>query len=388
VKLLGLALLGLSVALAAYTYVAYPLLVALVSAFRRRRLTLETPTEWPSISITLAAYNEAARIRDTLESLLRVDYPPEQRQILVISDASTDGTDAIVAEFASRGIGLLRMAKRGGKDAAENAALPHLRGSIIVNTDASVRIQSDALKRLISAFGDPSVGVASGRDLSVADFETEANLGESKYVGYEMWLRSVETRAYGIVGASGCFYAVREQLHRRPLPEGISRDFAAAMIARERGYRSVSVDDALCLVPRQRSLRREYARKVRTMTRGLRTLLYKRQMLNPLRYDAFAWMLFGHKLCRWLVPWTLLLAVVGLATLAPTVVWARWAIGAVALLSVAAISGLIWPRGRDVPGLLALASYFVFGNVAALHAWMRLLSGGSSTLWEPTRRAR
>ena len=80
--------------------------------------------------------------------------------------------------------------------------------------------------------------------------------------------------------------------------------------AMQRGYRAVSVSKALCFVPRTGDLRSEYRRKVRTIARGLHTLGYKRSLLNPWRYGLFAWMLFSHKVCRWLVPWAALAGLV------------------------------------------------------------------------------
>src|SRR3989441_3834563 len=139
-----------------------------------------------------------------------------------------------------------------------------------------------------------------------------------------MRLRDLETTVQGIVGASGCLYAIRADLHRCYVPEALSRDFAAALTAREHGRRAVSVHEAVCFVPRSASLRQEYRRKVRTITRGLATLAYKRALLNPARHGVFAWMLFSHKLCRWLVPWALLAAVVALVVLAGTMPGGGW----------------------------------------------------------------
>src|SRR5581483_7170481 len=173
-----------------------------------------------------------------------------------------------------------------------------------------------------------------------------ANPGEGGYVGYEMWLRALESDVAGIVGASGCFYAARAPLHREAVPEALSRDFAAALIARERGYRAVSVADAVCFVPRTASLVQEYRRKVRTMVRGMGTLRYKRRLLNPFRYGLFAWMLWSHKVCRWLVPWALLAALGVLAAAAATSPAARWvgaAFGAGA--AAAALAGWWAARG-------------------------------------------
>src|ERR1044071_4053683 len=267
VMLLARVVFALALGLCVYTYLGYPALLKLLSLRARRRRTLRMAPIFPRISIVLPVYNEAAVIAATLERILAIDYPADRRQILVVSDASTDGTDEIVARFADRGVELLRLLQRQGKTAAENAARRLLTGEIIVNTDASVRIHPAAIKHLIAAFGDGSVGVASARDVSVANLEEQANRGEAAYVGYEMWIRDMETAVGGIVGASGCLYAIRAQLHAYPVPDGLSRDLAAALTARAHGWRAVSVPEAICYVPRGASLRQEYRRKVRTVTR-------------------------------------------------------------------------------------------------------------------------
>jgi glycosyltransferase involved in cell wall biosynthesis len=377
-------LLVLAVALGVYTYLGYPAVLKLLS-FRgrekaRRRASAENAL--PRISIVLPVYNEAAVIAATLERILGVDYPADRRQILVVSDASSDGTDDIVARFADRGVALLRLPQRQGKTAAENAARPLLTGDIIINTDASVRVDTGAIRPLVAAFADQTVGVASARDVSVTNLADTANGGEGAYVGYEMGIRALETAVDGIVGASGCLYAIRADLHRLPVPDALSRDFAAALTAREHGFRAVSVPQAICYVPRGGSLHHEYRRKVRTITRGLATLTYKRRLLNPFRYGLFAWMLASHKVCRWLVPWA---AVVGLAALVPlalTFQWARLALAAAAL--VLGLAGLGW--ARQGARIFTLPAYAVAGNVAVLQAWLRLFTGRAAPVWEPTRR--
>src|SRR5690606_30325178 len=133
------------IALAAYTYIGYPLILLALARTRGFRTARPPPgpgphlrrdatprayvaaragatttspqttvaderdAAWPSLTITVPVYNEAAQIRDTLESLLAIDYPPDRRQILIVSDASTDDTDRIVMEFAGRGVELFRL---------------------------------------------------------------------------------------------------------------------------------------------------------------------------------------------------------------------------------------------------------------------------------------
>ena len=379
ILVLGAAVVGV------YAYLVYPLLLWLGTLGRARRPPAE-PDPWPLLSIMVPAHNEEATVAATLERILEVDYPADRRQVLVISDASTDRTDDIVRSFAARGVELVRLPRRAGKTAAENAARAHLRGELVVQTDASVRIGRGALKALVAAFSDPAVGVASGRDLSVAGAVAD-NAGESGYVTYEMWVRDMETRGGGIVGASGCFYASRRALHMETVPEGLSRDFAAPLIAREHGFRSVSVPDAVCYVPRTTSLEQEYRRKIRTMTRGLETLFYKRQLLNPIRYGRFGFMLLSHKLIRWLVPWAALVGVAGLALAAVGGAW--WgSLGLVAASAAvaAAILAWRWPDARPLPRVLGVPAYLVWGVLAGLQAWGNLLRGEMHLVWDPTRR--
>ena len=380
------ALVFAPLALITYAYVIYPLLLMLVATATGRPPSVRDPGEWPSITITIPAYNEEASIRATIESVLALDYPPDRRQVLVISDASSDGTDDIVREFAERGVELLRLSRRGGKTAAENEAGRAARGTIIVNTDASVRILPESLKPLIRAFEDPTVGVASGRDISVGDAHAESNGGESGYVGYEMSVRALETRMGSIVGASGCFYGIRREIHDTHFPEQLSRDFASALMAREHGFRSVSVDAAVCVVPRTTSVRAEYRRKIRTMARGLETLWYKRHLLNPFRHGVFAFMLMSHKLCRWLVYVTLPFSLLALSVAASSSRVAAALLGALLLGIAIGVAGMIWPEGRRAPYLVALAGFLLASNLAGLVAWRRAMGRQRSPIWEPTRR--
>jgi hypothetical protein len=202
-----------------------------------------------------------------------------------------------------------------------------------------------------------------------------------------MWVRDLETAVDGIVGASGCLYAIRAHLHMHDVPEALSRDFTSALTARAHGFRAVSVPAARCYVPRGTSLHQEYGRKVRTITRGIGTLLYNRALLNPFQTGLFAWMLFSHKVCRWFLPWALVLFGGALGALAFTSTWARVLLAAAGAALLLAGAGWVWARpGGRMPRMIALPAFVVAGNVAVLHAWLRVLGGRLAPVWEPTRR--
>jgi cellulose synthase/poly-beta-1,6-N-acetylglucosamine synthase-like glycosyltransferase len=379
-------LVALPIALAVYSYAAYPALLWLLA--RRRTITVVAGDAGyqPLISVVVPAYNEERQIGGAIEALLAQDYPHDKMQILILSDASSDATDRIVSSYADRGVELMRMPKRSGKTAMENAACRFLRGDIVVNSDASIRLHPNATRKLIEQLSDPSIGVASGRDVSVSLGSQQANATEAGYVNYEMRLRALETRAGGIVGASGCCYAIRTDLHRLPIPPDLSRDFSAALTARAHGFRAVSVDEAIAFVPRTPTLRREYARKVRTIARGMETLLGVSHMLDPMRYGAFSWRLISHKVCRWLVPLAGAPALIGLVYLARTHLWAAVALAGVVLVGLVATVGALWPASRPMPRLLSFVSFAVAANIAVIHAVCRLVYSGDDKIWEPTRR--
>lgn len=373
--------------LAAYAYLGYPLLLLVISKTRPRPFAESSGDDaLPLVTVVIPAYNEERQIGGAIESVLAQDYPAERRQVLILSDASTDRTDEIVAGYSSRGVELLRMPIRGGKTAAENASIRVIRGEIVLNTDASIRMHPQALPRLVAAMRDPSVGVASTRDVSVAVGAQEAK-AEATYVGYEMFVRRLESMTGGIVGASGSGYAIRRSLHAHPVRSDLSRDFSAALVAHRFGFRSVSVDDALCFVPATTVPAREYRRKVRTISRGMDTLWFNRDLLDPLHHGWFAMKLISHKVARWLVPLLAIPALMAFLALAVVRAWAALpaAVGVLALL--VGVVAAKWPEERPLPRFLPSRLVgLLIANLAVVHAWWRALHGYHDHVWEPTRR--
>jgi cellulose synthase/poly-beta-1,6-N-acetylglucosamine synthase-like glycosyltransferase len=373
------------IAVALYAYVAYPAIVWAVAQFRGYEIAGDNGDEWPFVTITVPVYNAVSSVRATLERLLAIDYPNEKIQLLVLSDASNDGTDDIVRELAPRGVQLLRAPTRRGKTAAENAAVTVALGEIIVNVDATVIVPRTSLKPLIRAFQDPTVGVASGRDLSVASEGHYDPGAESGYTGYEMLVRDFETRAGSIVGASGCFYGIRRKIRSAQLPSGLSWDFASTLVAREQGYRSVSVPGAVCLVPQTPQLRLEMRRKARTMARGLSTLFRFRGLMNPFRYGGFALMLISHKLLRW-IPYLIAPAsILALAVLSTRSDVAALLFAMVVVGFVSGAAAIRYPTSITLKPF-ALAGFVVAAMSAGWLAWFDAIRGARMVTWDPTPR--
>ena len=385
--MLATILVAAPIAMFVYAYLVYPGVLRLAAAARPELPAAGAdPIGWPPITLVIAAHNAERTIARTLQHLVTADYPADRRQIIVASDASTDGTCAIVAGFAGHGVELLHSSERAGKTAAENRVAAGVRGDIVISTDASIIVPSSSIKRLVRHFSDPSIGVVSGWAVApVAENVASAN-GDAGYFQYEMRVRELEARLGGIIGAMGGLYAIRRELFQVPLPPYIARDFASTLVARERGFRSIIDRSATCLVGQSRSPHAEYDRKARTMLNGLDTIRHFSHLLDPMREGWFAFMLLSHKLCRWLVYPLALPALLGLALLGRDWWPARIALAVVAVGLLIALVGLRWrPAGRvAVP--VSLATYAILSATAGVAGWRRFFLGGHATTWEPTRR--
>jgi cellulose synthase/poly-beta-1,6-N-acetylglucosamine synthase-like glycosyltransferase len=126
-------LFWLSTAIVAYVYVVYPIVIWLMARARPRpeRKATQLP-DCPPIAIVMAVHNEESRIALKLENLRGLRYPGRAR-IIVVSDGSTDGTNAYLA--AQSDVRFVQLKVRTGKAAALNAAMQMVTEQIVVFTD-------------------------------------------------------------------------------------------------------------------------------------------------------------------------------------------------------------------------------------------------------------
>src|SRR5437016_286965 len=195
-------LFWLSAAALIYTYIGYPVLIALIATLHPRKIR-----RWhyePSVTIIIAAYNEERALATKLENTLALDYPRDLIEIIVASDCSSDKTDEIAESFTNRGIKLHRQPERLGKTAAQNATVEKARGEIIVFSDATSLYQPDVLRKMMPNFQDASVGCVAGRLIYVDPSDSRVGRGAKSYWGYETFLKRQESRACSLIGASGC----------------------------------------------------------------------------------------------------------------------------------------------------------------------------------------
>ena len=374
-----------AVALLAYTYALFPMILAVRGLFWRR--PVQAADIEPRVSLIIAAYNEAGSIAAKIENLLALDYPPERLQVVIASDGSTDGTVEVASRYAGERIRVLAL-PRQGKAGALNDAVRAATGEILVFSDANSMYAPDAIRALVRPFADPSVGGVAGNQRYLSGGEASmTGAGERSYWSFDRLLKRTQSRAGSTISATGAIYAIRRSLFL-PVPEGVTDDFVTSTRVIAQGYRLVFVPDAVAYEPVARSSEVEFGRKVRVITRGLRGVLVMRELLNPFRHGFYALQLFTHKLLRRLM--FLPLIVLFLATIP---LWDDGWFYRLALLAQLAFYGCallgLLLRGTRIGRLkpFTIPFYFCVVYAAALIATWNLLRGQRITHWTPQRQA-
>jgi cellulose synthase/poly-beta-1,6-N-acetylglucosamine synthase-like glycosyltransferase len=380
--LLGEILFWASVALISYAYVGYPLALAMLSLVGARRVAKADVS--PPTTFIITAYNEEKRIADKLENTLKLVYPRDKLEIIVASDCSSDKTDEIVKSYGSRGIQLVRAPVRGGKEAAQKLAVEAAKGEILVFSDVATMLPEDGVLNIVKNFHDPSVGCVSSVDRFL-DQDGRVS-GEGAYVRYEMFLRSLETRANSLVGLSGSFFAARREVCKGVWSDDLQSDFNTVLNSVLMGLRAVSDPSAIGYYRNISDEKKEYDRKVRTVLRGIAVFMRSLHLLNSFRYGLFSWQLFSHKLCRWLVPFALSTMLACNILLAGRNGFYQATLCLQILFYGAGVIGWVFPNLIRA-GIGKIPTFFLVVNASIVHAWYRYVRGDRIVGWQPSERS-
>ena len=339
----------LSVALIAYVYVGYPLALHCGLWMADRGFRSRSANPHYGVSIVVAARNEAARLPARLDNLLSLYYPASRRQIIVVSDGSTDETLKVLAGYQSKGLVDVVAVPPGGKALALNAGIERARFEIVVFADARQTFAPDALRELVAPFADPRVGAVTGelqldaesacrrsdRDRRVFDRRSGERAGAFErreqerrrtlrstiadgvglYWKYEKQMRRLESRIWSTLGATGAIYAIRRALYR-PLPaDTILDDVLTPMRIVLAGYRVVFNEKALAFDRAASDADAEARRKVRTLAGNYQILALEPALLLPWRNPVWLQYL-SHKDGRLVVPYAMLAALASSIVLA------------------------------------------------------------------------
>jgi cellulose synthase/poly-beta-1,6-N-acetylglucosamine synthase-like glycosyltransferase len=243
-----------SLAALAWTHVLYPATVA-IAARVRTRLVARDDAFLPAIAVIVTAYNEEDAIERRIENLRALDYPPELLEIVVTSDASTDRTEELAEAAGARVI----RNPRGGKVAAQDAAVRATEAEVVAFSDANATWAPDAVRKLVRNFADSRVAYVCGRlRLETPDGSNK----EGVYWRYELVTRDGESRLGSVTAGNGAIYALRRSDYVEVDPR-FGHDLSLPYLMVQHGRRAVYEPQALAFERPTPTNESEYRRKVR-----------------------------------------------------------------------------------------------------------------------------
>ncbi len=313
---------GVAIAVLAFTYVGYPVVIGLLALFAHRSRAGLTNGErddqpLPTVSVCLPVYNGSAYLPAKMRSLLEQDYPADRVEILIYLDGCSDDSEAVARALAASPeaggrIRVFPVAARRGKPTALNTLGPVATGELLLLNDVRQPLSQGALRALAQAMRDDAVGCATGNLILAGP------AGSGVYWRYENWMRAQESAFRGVVGMTGPIAMIRRS-DLPHLPEDLILDDVwipmklalagkrVAFVPQAEAHDAAFEDD------------REFRRKARTLAGNYQLFARLPALLSPFANPIW-FETMSHKILRLLAPWLLL-------ALAAASVCAAWSMG-------------------------------------------------------------
>jgi poly-beta-1,6-N-acetyl-D-glucosamine synthase len=264
------------------------------SLFFDRPRPIDFPEAYPDVTVIVAAYNEEAVIRETLEYALRQDYPG-RLELVVADDGSTDATTAVAAAVAGEDPRVrIVSTEHGGKSEALNAALATVRTPLVATIDADTLLMPYALRRAVGRMlSSPPDTVAVAGSVLVRNSRAGA-LARVQEWDYFLAISSVKRQQalfQGTLVAQGAFSVYRTDavVDAGGWPNKIGEDIVLTWALIRNGGRTIFEPTAIAFTDapvRLRHFVRQRRRWARGMIEGLRE--HGRYLLRGRRLHAHA----------------------------------------------------------------------------------------------------
>jgi len=366
---------AVSTAFILYVLIGYPLLLALYARLRPKPILKRLHAQ--PLSVIIPVRNGERWIENKLRSVLNSSYPAELIQILVVSDGSTDETEALVRAYSDTRVRLLALPP-GGKAVAVTQALKAVDTDLIVLTDVRQEFDPEALSLLVACFADPAVGVVTG-ELVIRQGLSHEEANTGLYWKYEKWIRRNLNRVDAMLGATGSIYAIRREIAVAIPPGTLLDDVFVPFIGVSRGYR-IYFEDKAKAYDLPTSLKSEFWRKVRTQAGIYQITASFPSLLWPGNTRFIHWM--SHKIGRLLLPFAMIATAV-------TTFWLPGPFRLAAILCQVAFYGLaiidpLVPEHNPLKRLSGVVRAFVVLVTAALCA-VTVFIMPAQRLWKETK---
>jgi biofilm PGA synthesis N-glycosyltransferase PgaC len=374
-----------------YTYIGYALVLWLAGKMgpdANHSIPVNGELFSPSVTVIVAAYNEASCIEEKIKNSLSLEYPAGRLHFIFVTDGSDDGTPAIVSAYPQ--IELLHEKERHGKVRAIERAMEHVKTDVVVFTDANAMLNSSALLHICRHYRNKNTGAVAGEKRIDIGKLADATAGEGLYWKYESTLKKWESDWYSVVGAAGELFSIRTALYKPVAHDMLLDDLVISMQVALQGYRVHYEPAAYATEKGSASIAEELKRKTRIAAGGVQALFRLPASLLLFKRPRLSFSYLSHRVLRWVVtPYLLVIAFVLNLLLVRGNTQGNYLVGLLAMQgSFYGIALLGWLLERQLlkNRVVFIPYYFCLMNYAMMAGMWRYLFARQTVLWEKARR--
>ncbi|MEM2103425.1 MAG: glycosyltransferase family 2 protein [Candidatus Bathyarchaeia archaeon] len=278
-----------------YTLYNLPILAAGLADLkhqRRKRMIRADEaldSELPTFSIVVPAKNEEKVVGRLLEALMKVKYPPEKFEVIVVVDGSSDKTLEICRQYAEKTRGNFKVYCKptsNGKPSALNYGVKHAAGEILAFFDADSVPEEDVLINVSKYFADRQVAAVQGRTFSINAEENMLTrfIAVEEAAWCEAYLRGKDALNLFVHLKGSCQFIRRNVLLQLGGfdEKALSEDMELSARLAGEGYRIRYASDTRAWQETPSRLSELFKQRVRWLTGTMQTALkYGRLMAKP-----------------------------------------------------------------------------------------------------------
>ncbi|WP_439505937.1 glycosyltransferase family 2 protein [Sediminibacterium sp.] len=379
------------IAVILYTYLGYGLVLYFILKLKALFFGKKTPIPigyTPTVTVVVAAYNEAYCIEEKILNTLALNYPKDKISFIFITDGSTDETPAIVSKYPT--ILGMHESGRSGKIAAVHRAMGKVQTEIVVFTDANTMLNADAVLLMCRHYQDERVGAIAGEKRVQITETSDATAGEGFYWKYESKLKKWDSELYSVVGAAGELFSIRTALYEPVAPDTILDDFMISMNIALKGFKIIYEPEAYASELASANTGEELKRKIRIAAGGVQSTIRLKSLLLPFKQPILSFEFISHRILRWVVtPYMMIIALIINIWLVTDLglgnIYGLMLLGQLFFYTAALLGWIMEQRQLKVK-IFFIPYYFCLMNYAVIAGFIRYFSTKQSVLWEKAKR--
>ncbi len=247
----------------------------------------DTKEEYPGVTIVVPAYNEGESVAKTVESLLKLNYPKEKLNLILVDDGSKDNTWEVMKRYENHPQIKIFTKPNGGKFSAQNLALENTKTQFLGCLDADSLVHPEALNRIMYYFiNDPKIMAVAP---TIVSNEENSIIQKAQKTEYEMqiYMKKMLSLVNAIHVTPGPFSIFRKEVFDKIGPykhAHTTEDIEIALRMQKNGMKIENAPDSIVYTNTPTTIKALYKQRKRWMYGFIRNSLDYKKLIFSKKY--------------------------------------------------------------------------------------------------------